>query len=389
MALQQFSREGSALVDGEQLVEAASLGVILKAAEDISRPDRKRLSESKKNAKELLSQDSITLSAVGFSRDDIASLRDVDAGHGNSFRFRVSKKNGFQFVKVNPDADEEVLFDRDKWEKQRLSALDTAIAQGANIISFGETDYQEHSDRACEEKFQEKIKAKIDAVERPIFLIAGTDYDHEENEAASTCLNRARIFPNKTLLSQERDDIPSRPILHPKLHAAERTDERISSPERPRIVYYETILGNIAVLICVDAYNPTVVMSLLRNRGSLDKDQIDFILVPSYNKSAKLFYACQVLSLLSGSVVMLIDTCGKEATKPAQTAVFVHGRLFSDLLEDPDVGLDTCGEYLSEDPHSPVRTCRLSLDFLRELRSKETSLTPTFNQVVHHFLRAP
>lgn len=383
--LEEYSRSGRAAISETDLVEAASFALLLKNATDTHSLDRLRLSDTNKRpAEDVLTEESVVVSAVGMSRNDIAPLETVKRSAHGPYQFKMTEKNGFVTPEVNYDADNEKRFSRAGWVSERLNALDVALSQGAQIITFGETDFPPLGTNLEEESYLTKLQARIDAVERPVFLVAGTRHDHFEH---SECHNRARILVNSALQSLKRTDLENGPILHSKLYSAERAGEKISVPTRPRVRYYETVLGNIAVLICVDAYSPAVLMSALASRAIRGRDQIDFILVPSYNESPKLYYSCQVLSLLSGSVVVLADACSQRNDKPAETAIFIGGRLFSDLLDDRNSDLVPCGEFISSAPHKPVRSCKLSLDYLREVRAREQAVTPFVNTVSQAFMR--
>lgn len=377
VVLNEFSRKGAADLNDINVVESASFGVLIKSASDTHAAERRRLSKPR-SAEELFSQENIVLSAIGMSRNDIAKMSTVQRSADKAFKFRMTEQNGFVYPALNHDADDEYLFDQAEWEKERLEALDVAIGNGAQIICFGENDFIPYEKLNTE--FCEKIQARIDAKDYPIFLVAGTTHEYESNGANHSCFNRAKVFANKEVKNHER---PDEDLFVEKLNAAEHAGEKISVPERPRVQYFDTTLGRIAVLVCVDAYNPTVLISLLANRAKRGNDQIDYVLVPSYNQSAKLYYSCQVLSLVAGCVVMLVDACSEseKEEKPAETAVFVHGRLFSDLVtENADVG-----QYETESPHSPVRSCNISLDYLNELRATENAATPFLNQVSNMF----
>jgi len=390
VALKEFSRTGSAALEQVSLVETASFGILLKSAADTHGANRFRLSAPSKQsgddypsqADALLSQDNIVISAIGLERDDIASIDDVYKGFASKSTLVMVERGGFTAPEINNNADECSLFIHEDWVNSRLTALNTAIDHGANIICFGENDFTPTTDQREIEEHCRIVQAKIDAQDRPIFLIAGTAHDRVSSTGA--CYNQARIFVNRHIKTLSTLKLEQEPILHKKLNSAERTGEFISVPERPRVTYYDTNIGKIALLICVDAYNPTVLMSLLRNRAARGNEQIDYVLVPSYNKSPKLYYSCQVLSLLSGSVVILVDACSesKSGEKPAKTAIFIHGRLFSDLLDSFG---DDVGEYISEPPHTPIRTCRVSLDYLNELRAQDHESTPFLNQVSANF----
>ena len=233
-------------------------------------------------------------------------------------------------------------------------------------------------------KFQQRVQETIDSYPQPVFLVMGTRHDY--NDDSRTCANQARIFANKILDDLPKPDPPDdRPILHEKQISATKAGERISPAKVSNLQYYSTKYGNIGVLICVDAYNPTVLFSLLNSKLDIELQSLDIILVPAYNLSDKLYFACQILSLLCGCYVVLIDACSEsnrtdKYEKPERTELFVAGRSFYDLhRQDHSVGtsLETSNEF--------IKAWDLSVDFLKLLRNSDQSrVTQIFNGVKYY-----
>ncbi|MCP4079314.1 MAG: hypothetical protein GY743_03630 [Planctomycetaceae bacterium] len=364
--------------------EAASIAVIQQSAFDTNKPIREKLSNANlAKAIDVVNTETITFACISFSRNDIATANHVENSTTHNFSLRMTEKFGLKYSEVNPNADEEFSYNDVKWKQARLAAIDGCLTMGANIVSLGEFDYPPMFVDTDITSFNSDIQTKIDAVDRPVFLIAGTR--HDPNPATGECFNRARIFINKALNTAPRSEPLSGPITHDKLVSAEKSGEKISVPPGVEITYYDTCLGNIAVLICVDAYNPSVIFSMINQRRNHRKDFIDYIIVPSYNSSPKLYYACQVLSLLCQCSVLLVDACGVSSQpsnkKPAEIEFFVHGRSFSHIKTSVDEENTNVGEELElvEMPH--VRGWKLNLDYMIEYNNKKPKITPFFDSV--------
>jgi len=383
--LRSFSQHGNEqLNDGASgsfhLAEVASISVLLQCANDINKPRRKKLSNISRNAQDVLARDTITIAAVGMSRHDIASIEDVDRQRDTKFPLKMVTQNDLCYSVVNSEADDDCAYDDDNWKQTRLEKIEKCLGYGADIISLGEFDFPPKENTANDEEFESNIQTKIDAVDRPVFLVSGSRHEYEESEGHASCYNSARIFRNKKVDTVPRADGALAPIVHHKLVSAEKAGERITTPKDVQIQYYETNIGRIAVLICIDAYSPSVIFSLINNRNNGSEHKVEYIIVPSYNYSPKLFYSCQVLSLLCKCIVLLVDSC-KECSsqnfeKPAEVALFIHGRLFSELLADQNGDELKVGKMLSDGTEDNVRAWELSIDYLNQLKQDELKSTP-------------
>lgn len=352
-------------------------------------PTQERLADPKKClAQEVLDKTHIGLSAVGFGRNDIAPLRFNGRPEKAGYTLAMVKENDYCGPLVNTTADDNNVFSHADWANQRVTALRRAIEDGGELICFGETDFTPTSDQDLHNEHCEELQAIVDSAPQRIFLVAGTRVDvRDDKQGNKKYLHQARIFVSKKLRTWNESRFYSNGLIyHPKQHSATRVDELIWTPSRPQILSYDTDIGKIAVLICVDAYNPNIMLSILLSKAKKQLREIEYILVPAYNLSPKLFYACQVMSLISGNVVMLVDACAKSnrGAKPAETAIFIHGRLLSDMLADDCE--KRVGELVSEAPHRPIRTARLSLDYLKQRKSEFNFATPFLNAVRGDFL---
>ena len=85
--------------------------------------------------------------------------------------------------------------------------------------------------------------------------------------------------------------------------------------------YFATSLGKVAVLICMEAFDPAMIMSVFANSRSYNR--LDVILVPSYNRSRKLLRSCQQLSSLANCIVVYVNALGTARHDKAQ--VYLSG----------------------------------------------------------------
>jgi len=92
--------------------------------------------------------------------------------------------------------------------------------------------------------------------------------------------------------------------------------------------YYATAHGNVAVLICIDAYAPGIVSSHMAISSLREDKRPHVILVPSYNRSRKLLRSAQILSQLTNTVVVYINAMGgldEHVGDDMRAQVFVSG----------------------------------------------------------------
>ncbi len=371
--------------------EIASFAVLMQCASDINKPTRVLLSHYDQQ----LNQTDIKIAAISLNRDDI------DAIDGRRTDMTLCLQDdagtadmGQAVVQPHPDADEDVKFDLDRWMEPRLGAIRHAVSSGAEIISLSEFDFpvevgsDEVACRAADAKVLKEMQEIIDGAGRPIFLIAGSRHEPINGDRTKGWGNFAKILASKQIKTQPQGGLQSGKLCinHAKLVSACSAGENITAPHDKAITYYETNLGVIGVLICIDAYSPNILFSLINSRradqtmahpdGEKMRKRLDYIIVPAYNRSRKLYYACQVLSLMCETIVVLVDGWRREEKKPAQTALFVCGRMFSDIHEsDPNVG------ELNQHPDNPnFQIWDLSLDYIRDHRQRKFRGTPTLNE---------
>ncbi|MCP4934760.1 MAG: hypothetical protein GY927_11280 [bacterium] len=391
--LDEFSRTGNLklpeTIDDGLTVEQSALRIIALCADDTYRLDPKKLSAFPRQ--DGLADEEITIAGIAMGRHDIG----LPDGHKKlkqddkikPLRFETVKR--LTFTSINEEGNPP--YKKTEWESERLAHLETCLDNGANIICLGEFDFPPVQHGVDHASFEKAILEKINARDYPVFVVAGSR--HEYNKDDETCVNVARIIVNRNL----KDVVTSRELnnvfLHNKIVPATKVGEIISPPNSIDVKYYDTKIGRIAVLICVDAYNPTLMFSLIdpqlyKRGGTLrgEPDQLDFILVPAYNFSPKLYYSCQVLSLLCRCTVLLVDACcqwtGATELKCLEAELFFNGRSFSDRRKDND----ELGEKIYEE--DKVHIWQLKKNFLRaaEAEMRSVSPMPAFD-ALRNFLR--
>lgn len=363
------------------LVEAAGVNLFIDCGKDTFQLMPDNLSADVDPGYAAYEDPKIVIAGIGMNRNDIGQRREQKT-------FDMHAIAGGKISRINTAA--KPKFNKKQWESDRLDCIDKALGEGANIISLGEFDYPPFTTQAADRNFEKALQSRIDAVDRPVIVVAGsrhgiikTEIEDEKNEMKTTekCVNRARIFANGTVCTA--DEQPRKmPIVHDKLVSAIKAGEQIAPPSKIDFPLYNTNIGNISVLICVDAYNPSVIFSFLATRAWEARDKPGLIIVPSYNKSAKMYYSCQVLSMFCSCPVVFVDACNhtenKRHPKPDTLELFIFGRRISDIcasatgFSEDNVGLG----------NATVKLWSYDDSALRDLRKATTrGTTPFFDQV--------
>jgi hypothetical protein len=120
------------------------------------------------------------------------------------------------------------------------------------------------------------------------------------------------------------------PIYIRKKSPARKLGEYIDAGGQYEIDVFVTKLGVTAVLICYDAFDPSIFLSAVRmyhesseQEGGFIHQAIDIFFIPAFNRSQKFVEMCQVLSLETNSVVVYVsgdDRC------QVKSDVFVCGQ---------------------------------------------------------------
>jgi predicted amidohydrolase len=239
------------------------------------------------------------------------------------FRFALGTRGGrTRGLTVNPNADPGSRYDRNdqaRWIAENQNAINRALSKGADIVCLGEFDFppvdpnREAESSAANEKYRRWITSRLVRGGRPAIVFAGSS--HQWQEAGCTNIGETFIAePN------HEGKIVVRHLRYEKRIAAKNQGE-ILLETMPIHPYFATSLGKVAVLICMEAFDPAMVMSVFANSSSYNR--LDVILVPSYNRSRKLLRSCQQLSSLANCIVVYVNALGIARHDKAQ--VYLSG----------------------------------------------------------------
>ncbi len=101
------------------------------------------------------------------------------------------------------------------------------------------------------------------------------------------------------------------PKIHAKKTSAFTVDEKIIVPYNRDIRFYKTLYGSIGLMICLDSYDPSLIVGLVRenDRSQFDKNGVDIIFVPSFNGDVeRARTACEDLSFFLSNIVVLVNS---------------------------------------------------------------------------------
>ncbi|MEM1052542.1 MAG: hypothetical protein AAGI28_10650 [Pseudomonadota bacterium] len=250
-----------------------------------------------------------------------------DTDHEDLKRYALAweKTHCLTGLQSNPNADEGYAYNPLQWQDEIISSLKAAIKKGAQIISFGEYDFPIYEKLADERSFVTRIQKVLDGALEPIIALIGTSHvfkkDHETagslsgDEYYETSLqNVGRLFFSEALRDAWVSGSGNSPEKIFKATPASRVGERLSSARsenRIKLYGYNTVLGRVAVLICSDAYDPTIILEIAAKCADPNL-RPNYILVPSYNASLVFPDLCQILSFVTRSIVILVDACAYE-----------------------------------------------------------------------------
>lgn len=183
------------------------------------------------------------------------------------------------------------------FKEKYLYQIKLAYENNADFICINELGFP-YSPRA--ENFEEENSDLITELKKiandyETYIIAGTFHDEE------TLFNTGYIFsPGKEI----EDKLP---IKHLKKCSALSIGEEIRIPYERYIDYYCYKFGYFTVLICLDSFDPSLIVQVLRAHKTSSPD-VDLIFVPSYTPdSYKADIACKEISMATGSIVSYVN----------------------------------------------------------------------------------
>ena len=205
-----------------------------------------------------------------------------------------------------------------------LEQLRVALAGGADVIMAGEFGCPSSGSNDENEAFMAEIRALIGAVERPVFLVAGSRHTPSPPKHESPYnANVAMIFGGDPKHSEFQKSVATQPIEHFKRSPSISLAERIFSPDSENLPVYVTPFCNFGLLICSDAFDTQILFSFLR-QNSLRHRRAQVILIPAFNKSELFYDSCRYLSYLASATVIVVNSHTVRFPEPA-LKVFTAG----------------------------------------------------------------
>lgn len=243
----------------------------------------------------------------------------------DSAPFRAVSRIRCRGLVVNDAAHASRAYRPDEWIAANEAALQGAIAAEADIVCFGEFDYpscayEDATKRREAEELQRRHDAAIETLigqaQRPMLVFAGSYHKWSGDD----CTNVGVVFRRER---DRRGHLETRQDLIEKRTSAKSLGEVIAAAPTPQLNFFATSMARIGVLICIDAFDPGIATSIFANSYETNPDRLQYILVPSYNRSSKLLQSCQMLSYYGNCVVVYVNAL-KDA-RHADTEVYVSG----------------------------------------------------------------
>lgn len=280
-------------------------------------------------------------------------------------------------------------------------ALGRTYAESGEMTSAYSTDASsrnEYMDRSSygrnRHNYETEIKKLIKTENQP-FLFLGSyhcPFDFYNIGVVFPLGSDDTTFRVKTESSELDDDgkrkvaapeyIVAPPVLYRKRFPARRVQEFARVPSNMEFHTYRIDGVHIALMICSDVLDLNQCFNLARiNKTGNEAERIDIILVPAFNRSAKLASMCRELSFLTGATVVFVNAndCLSDFSR---SDVFVCGFSRADLqaLGEKskeivvDVSEDQIAPVRKELPWSRVLSIDLNLKFAGQLRDRVSKL---------------
>lgn len=240
----------------------------------------------------------------------------------NKLAQSVGSKRGFpsSLYTIKPEVFEE-------YSQRFVELVERACKWGANFVCANELSFPNVDDRklsAETKKRYHQARNKLDrkliklANEYHAFVIAGTF--HDVSEVQNTC-PIYHIDPSGKRRFKTK---------HVKLTSAELVGEYVRIPEIRRIPCYQSKYGSFGIFICLDSYDASLVMKLMKNNMRLVnaankrhlsredfRDHVGLVFVPSLNEESENAVAlCKDISY-AGACISVFSNCGSKRNKQA------------------------------------------------------------------------
>lgn len=180
-------------------------------------------------------------------------------------------------------------------------------------------------------------------------------------------------------------------IEHPKFSPAINLGEVLAPRESLNWIYYTTNLGNIGVLVCFDALDPSLVLrQIYHARGASENTRIDLYVIPTFSENDTVRDQAEMLSYFTKSIVLYVNYQynGESDNRCERShALFISG---ADVTCEFKGELRERGNFLnfdsyvhSEDIWASIATHRLDYkEILDDISGKKDDFSPLMLEIL-------
>lgn len=179
-----------------------------------------------------------------------------------------------------------------------VSNLRVACEAGAHYVCANELGYVCCKDEAENLSLRQYLSKEISSLANQYgaYIVPGTYH------CSDTLLNLAPVY-----YPGANPDHPN--VLHAKKTSAVALDEKVRVPYNRDVRFYKTQYGSIGIMICLDSYDPSLVVGLVHSdseKRGFGPRGVDIIFVPSMNRdNPRAADACEDLSFFLSNIVVL------------------------------------------------------------------------------------
>ena len=237
---------------------------------------------------------------------------------------------------------EEICKDTFRSRSDHASTIDSNAFQILMLPEFAFPPMQNQVDRNnfLRELRRNYIKGNIGNIRTARdFLFLGSYHDAENNHNIGVSFPFG-LTPLDSSLRQGYQHQGNDGIYYQrKRNASKKLGEVLAPVSTLDFPVFVTDVGRVAVLICSDIYDLSLFLGLVRyNLRSLPGAEINYILVPAFNRSRKLVETCRQLSFLMNNVVVYCTSYPLKEHSNVKfcnhSHLFVCGRSSKDLFRE-------------------------------------------------------
>lgn len=287
-----------------------------------------------------------------------AKIKDGDRNRANSIESQIEKEQS-ELIWRRPSGDPYHLtepslgYDEDKWKRNIITICsDTFRKRPAShesndfqILMLPEFTFPPMKDQVDRNVFLRELRKvyieenlmNIDSARDFMFFGSYHDTDNSHNIGV---LLPFGLTPLDSSLRQGYQHQGNDGIYYQrKRNASKKLGEVLAPVSTLDFPVFVTDVGRIAVLICSDIYDLSLFLGLVRyNLRSLPGAEINYVLVPAFNRSRKLVETCRQLSFLMNNVVVYCTSYPLDDKKNISFSnhshCFICGRSSEDLFDE-------------------------------------------------------